>query len=189
MSGTGGVRAFVALEIPDLIREAIARERPALRRKLPRARWTRPEGQHLTLTFLGEVPVSSIDSLSESISRRVSGLPRVRVALGGSGFFPSPKRPRVAWIGGSAEGGAEAAAAVGRAAAEFGLLVELRPWSLHLTQARLDRPWPRSAVEHFLDWGRELELPPFLCAEIVLFSSCLGPGGAMYTALQRFALS
>jgi 2'-5' RNA ligase len=189
MTGADALRVFVALEIPRDVREIIRREQSALRRELPRARWTRPEGQHLTLKFFGEVAASSIDSLSAAIARGVSDLPRVPVELGGSGFFPSVRRPRVAWIGGSAAGGSEIAEAVDRAAVPLGVSRERRPWSLHLTQARLDRPWPRAAVERFLDWGRALELPPFTCAEIVLFRSELGPGGAVYTALQRFVLA
>jgi 2'-5' RNA ligase len=189
MTGGDTIRVFVALDIPDEIRENIRHEQAALKRELPRARWTRPEGQHLTLKFLGEVPASSIDPLSEAIERRAPELSRVRVALGGSGFFPSPRRPRVAWVGGRAEGGAEAAAAVDRAIAPLGFPRERRPWSLHLTQARLDRPWPRASVERFLDWGRALDLPAFTCAELVLFRSELAPGGAVYTALKRVALA
>jgi 2'-5' RNA ligase len=60
---------------------------------------------------------------------------------------------------------------------------------LHLTVARLERPWPRPAVERFLGWGAELELEPFECPEAVLFESRLQPGGAVYTAMERFPLA
>jgi 2'-5' RNA ligase len=74
------------------------------------------------------------------------------------------------------------------AAAAVGFDPERRPWSLHLTQARLDRPWPRRAVETFLDWGRRLDIEPFVCRNVVLFRSDLRPGGAVYTALERYPL-
>jgi 2'-5' RNA ligase len=112
----------------------------------------------------------------------------VPVALGGAGFFPNPRRPRVAWLGGTADGGAEVAAAVGRAVAAAGFAADRRRWTLHLTQARLHRPWPRTAVERFLDWGRGLEIDPFTCPEVVVFSSDLRPEGAVYTALERIPL-
>ena len=44
------VRAFLALEIPESVKEQIALSREALRSRLPKARWVRPEGQHLTGT-------------------------------------------------------------------------------------------------------------------------------------------
>ncbi len=183
------IRAFVALEMPPSVREIIRREQSAIRAELPRARWTRPEGQHLTLKFLGEASTDVLARLKPLIAAGVAGLSSVSVSLSGVGFFPSPQRPRVAWVGGRADGGAELAAAVDAAAVVAGFPAERRPWSPHLTQARLDRPWPRRAVEAYFEWGRGLEFEPFTCREIVLFSSRLGPGGAVYTPLERFPLA
>lgn len=182
------VRAFVALEMPGRIREVIRREQSHLKTELPRARWTRPEGQHLTLKFLGEMPAHEVSAVAARIGAAVEGRPAVTVGLGGSGFFPSPRRPRVAWIGGRTDGGADLAAAVDTAAVALGFPAERRPWTLHLTQARLDRAWPLSAVEGFLEWGRSLDLGEFVSREIVLFSSELRPGGAVYTPLERYPL-
>jgi 2'-5' RNA ligase len=182
------VRAFVALEIPDRVREILRREQEALKAALPRARWTRPEGQHLTLKFLGETPTRRLPDLVMAIAAEVSGLAAVEVELSGAGFFPNPRRPRVAWLGGSADGGPEAAAAVERAAVSASFPADRRPWSLHLTQARIDRGWPRNAIERFLDWGRTVRIDRFSCPEVVLFRSDLRPGGAVYTALERISL-
>ena len=66
---------------------------------------------------------------------------------------------------------------------------ERRPWRLHLTQARLRRPWPPEAVERFLRWGREVDLPTFRRRRVVLFSSLLTPQGAVYTPLEELALT
>jgi len=188
MSFSDSVRAFVALEMPDAIRDAIRREQRWLKAELPRARWTRPEGQHLTLRFLGDSRRVDLDELADSLAGAVASLPAVEVTLGGAGFFPSTRRPRVAWVGGSAAGGAEVARAVESASVAAGFAAERRPWSLHLTQARLNRPWPRAAVERFLEWGRGFAPEPFTCSEVVLFASDLRPGGAVYTALERFPL-
>jgi 2'-5' RNA ligase len=182
------IRAFVAFEIPDRVRDVIRREQSALRAALPRARWTRPDGQHLTLAFLGDAPRDRLVELVAAIAAEVAGLPAVEVELSGAGFFPDPRRPRVAWLGGSADGGPEVAAAVGRAAVASGFPADRHRWSLHLTQARIDRGWPRAAVERFLDWGRNVRIDRFSCREIVLFRSDLRPGGAVYTALDRVPL-
>jgi len=182
------VRAFVALEIPDRVRDILRREQKALKAELPRARWTRPEGQHLTLKFLGETPTHRLSGIVRAIAAEARGLAAVEVELSGAGFFPDPRRPRVAWLGGSADGGPEVAAAVERAAVSSDVPADRRPWSLHLTQARIDRGWPRSAVERFLEWGRTVRIGGFSCPEIVLFRSDLRPGGAVYTALDRVSL-
>ena len=188
MTQAGQIRAFVALEMPASVRETIRREQGAIKLELPRAGWTRPEGQHLTLRFLGETTADILARLKSEIRTRVVGLPAVSISLSGAGFFPSARRPRVAWIGGEARGGAEVAAAVEAASDEVGFEPDRRSWSLHLTQAGLDRPWPRRAVESYLAWGRGLAFEPFDCREVVLFRSELRPGGALYTPMERFPL-
>lgn len=188
MTAVEAVRAFVALEMPPQVREVIRGEQHRLRRELPRARWTRPEGQHVTLKFLGESSADDLAALGRRLTELCRGLRPVTVELGGAGFFPNPRRPRVAWIGGRADGGAAAAAAVDRAAVELGWPRERRPWKLHLTQARIARGWPEEAVTHFLSWGEALSIEPFCCTEVVLFASELRCGGAVYTALERYPL-
>lgn len=182
------VRAFVALDIPERVRAELGASREALRAELPRARWVRPEGQHLTLKFLGETPRTTLDAIAADLTPRFARLGAVTVRLRGCGFFPSPARPRVAWIGGSAEGVSPVVEAVEEVAEVHGFPRERRPWSLHLTQARLDRPWPQAAVGRFLAWGGGLELEPFRCGEVVLFASRLERGGAVYTPLARMPL-
>ena len=188
MSDQGSVRAFLALEIPVEVKARLAEALGRLRSELPRARWTRPEGQHLTLKFLGEVAPTLLEDLAADLTPRLRGLGPVAVQFRGAGFFPSPQRPRVAWVGGSVEGAEQVVVAVEAAAANAGFDRERRPWSLHLTQARLKAPWPRSAVARFLEWGESLHIEPFACHEVVLFRSELQPGGAVYTALERMPL-
>ena len=182
------LRTFVALEIPPDIRAALAIRQQEVRKELPRARWARPEGWHLTLKFLGDTEAGILDELTADLRPRLGGHGAVRVHLMGSGFFPSPSRPRVAWVGGNADGVDDVVGAVEDAAAAVGIERERRPWGLHLTQARIRERWPHEAVECFLDWGKSLDLEPFVCREVVLMRSDLRPDGAVYTALERFNL-
>jgi len=187
MSGEG-IRAFLAFEIPEGVRSHLAAATNELRRDMPRARWTRPEGWHLTLKFLGETENLVLADLATGLAPRVRGLGTVDVHLGKTGFFPSSNRPRVAWVGGSAEGVEKVVQAVEEAAASVGFSRARRQWSAHLTMARLKSQWSRQAVDRFLQWGDQLNLEAFSCREVVLFKSDLRPGGAVYTALERFSI-
>ena len=182
------IRAFLALEIPDQVKAQLVLAQEPLRHELPRARWTRPEGWHLTLKFLGEIERPALTVLGAELAPRIRGVGTVPVKLEKTGFFPSSIRPRVAWVGGTANGVENVVAAVEEAAEIAGFPRERRPWSVHLTQARLKRQWPKAAVDRFLEWGDNLDLEAFRCREVVLFSSDLQPGGAVYTALERFSL-
>lgn len=182
------VRAFLAFDMPTELRERLGRELAELRRDLPRARWVRPESLHVTVKFLGSQPSAVLERLAKTVAAAVEAQQPVSLQLGGSGFFPNRRRPRVAWVGGRADGCEPVVEAVERCAAEEGIERQRRRWSLHLTLARLKAQWPPQAVEAFLEWGRSFEAEPFSVSELILFESRLQPGGAVYTPLHRLAL-
>ena len=181
------MRLFIAVELPEEVKAVLAAGLGRLKRDQPPARWVRVEGMHLTLKFLGEQPEEILDGLDRGVGAALAPLASVRVSLGGGGFFPHDRRPRVAWVGGEAAGLALWASAVDRAAAALGVPEETRPFSPHLTLARLERPWGAQAVEHYLVQVGKWRFPEFEAREAVLFESDLGPAGARYTALRRWA--
>jgi RNA 2',3'-cyclic 3'-phosphodiesterase len=182
------MRAFLAVELPPAVRETVSRGLAELRRRIPAARWVRPESVHVTLRFLGEREPALLDALGDRVAGELAALAPATVALGGGGFFPHARRPRVAWLGGSAPALADWAAAIERCAVAVGVEPEERPFSLHLTLARLERPWGAGDVETFTVLVKKWQLPEFTAREAVLFSSELRPSGAVHTPLRRFAV-
>ena len=90
------MRLFVALDIPDKIRQAIVNYVDELRRVAPDAKWVRDESYHVTLKFIGEwrrEVREVIDAL-----QKVEAAP-VTLSMRGNGFFPAAKAPRVFWVG------------------------------------------------------------------------------------------
>ena len=180
------MRLFVAVELPGAVREAIAAGLGRLKRDQPEARWVRPEAMHLTLKFLGERDQAFADVLDGAAPAALAGLAPATVRLEGGGFFPSQHHPRVAWVGGD-DGGLERwAQAVDDTTAALGVEREPRPYTLHLTLARIERPWGARAVEHFMVEVGKWRVPAFAASEAVLFRSELGPGGPAHTALRRW---
>jgi len=184
-----GLRAFVAFELPDDVCGAVVSGRRELECRLPKARWVRKENQHLTLRFLGDVPRIGLEDFAGRLREDLKGVPAVTVSLGGTGFFPGPSRARVAWIGGEVQGITPVLRAVDEAVSVLGLENRGGPWALHLTQARIVKPWRAESVRAFLDWGQALRLRTFQVREVVVFTSELRPGGAVYTAFERISLT
>ena len=186
-SAPGGADALVfAIPLPAEVHDAVPRGSGELRRRLAPARWVRPEGIHITMRFLGEQSAELLSRLATRWKPRLRAASPVEVALKGGGFFPHERRPRVAWLGGSAPGLELWAEAIERCATALGIEPEPRPFSLHVTLARLDRPWGEGDVETFLTAVGKWRLAPFVGREVVLFRSDLLPSGASYTPLHRF---
>jgi 2'-5' RNA ligase len=181
------VRLFIAVDVPEEIKDAIERDVVGvLGPALPGARWSRPEGRHLTLKFLGEVAEERMGMVSRALSGAVRNHASFRAAFDDLGGFPNVRRPRVLWlgIGEGAEPMATLARDIEAAFEPLGFVPEDRPFRAHLTVARFPKPRVVEDVP-------PVSVPddPFDVSEVVLFRSQLHPKGARYTALERFALT
>jgi 2'-5' RNA ligase len=129
------MRLFAGLELPadtvHRLEELLDRLRP-----LARINWSPPANLHITTKFIGEWPEARLDDLKAALA---AVEPRVPVAIHVRrvGFFPNPHAPRVFWCGIDAPGLAVLAGATDRAAAALGIPAETRPFSPHLTLARI----------------------------------------------------
>lgn len=180
------MRLFVALDIPEDVRAALREFVQPLRAKWPRIRWTRPEGQHVTLKFLGEVGEERLEAIVSLLAPLRSSEP-VTMNFHGIGFFPQPRHPRVLWVG--VEGSANLqplAAEVEGALVTAGFPAEQRAFRPHLTLARFrpedDTAGLREALTAYVGAG----FGSATASEYILFRSRLKPGGAEYTPLERF---
>lgn len=186
------MRCFVAVDVAAGVRAVLARTQEALRRAAPSAdvRWTRPEGLHVTLKFLGEVPEARCAEVAAVLSGVAAAHRAVGVLARGLGGFPGAGRPRVLWAG-LARGGAELAALardVDRALAPLGFAAETRPFQGHVTLGRVRSPRGLAALAAALARHAEEEIGAWTVSELVLYRSRLSPAGARYEALARLPL-
>ena len=100
-SSTEKLRLFIAIPIPEPVRDEIFRVQQELQPLAPHgaARWTPQDQFHLTLRFLGDVPVAGLDKLKESVNAVCRSAQPLQLRAEGIGFFPNPHLPRVVWVG------------------------------------------------------------------------------------------
>jgi 2'-5' RNA ligase len=180
------MRAFVAIDLPESIRAALRRKQASFRSASPEARWTHPEGIHLTLKFLGEISDAQEREVSESL-KNLGLFEGFAIGLKGFGFFPDARRPRVFWVGVEAPGNlSRLATQVEEAMKGIGFPREERAFRPHLTLARFRVPQPQPALQALLTQQGEQELGNFEVSEFFLFESKLSPQGAEYRKVERF---
>jgi 2'-5' RNA ligase len=180
------MRAFIAIDLPDSVHAALAEAQQAFRSACPEARWTRPEGIHLTLKFLGEISDTQTKQVVEALAR-IGRFEPFHVEVQGFGFFPQARRTRVFWAG------VEAPPALGELAArvegemeKLGFARENRAFTPHLTLARFQIPRPQPALEAAVARQGAASLGGFEASEFFLFESKLSPKGAQYRKVVRF---
>ncbi|HTP34209.1 MAG TPA: RNA 2',3'-cyclic phosphodiesterase [Candidatus Acidoferrales bacterium] len=180
------MRLFTALDLPP---EVVANLEEVLLRLKPAARiqWSRPENLHITIKFIGELAEERLGKLRaalEAVPRRGAIAVQVRRV----GFFPNPHAPRNFWCGIEAPGLDVLATENDSAAAAVGVERETRPFSPHLTLARVKDRLPLQPLREAIAGLPSLEFGAFEARSFFLYRSTLKPGGSVYTKLAEFPL-
>lgn len=195
---TPTIRSFIAIELSDEARSALAEVQNRLKNIAPAqtVRWIAPESLHLTLHFLGDVPANSVEKISGLLTEAASVCPPLTLTLNGMGCFPNTRRPRIVWIGvtGQIERLIKLYQDLGNRLKVIGFTPEARPYSPHLTIGRVrdNLPPPQLAqlgqvLEREQARVGKLSLLP--ATEISLMQSELKPTGPVYTPLARVKLN
>jgi RNA 2',3'-cyclic 3'-phosphodiesterase len=181
------LRAFIAIALPESIHAELARQQQLFRPASRDARWTQPEGIHLTLKFLGEIAAEQVKGVTEALAD-LGEFREFSVEVRGFGFFPDARRPRVFWAGVEApEALPTLASRVDRAMERRGFAPEQRAFNPHLTLARFKAPRPQPELAAVVERQKDLSLGRLKVSEFFLFESKLSPAGAAYHKIARFS--
>lgn len=168
-------RLFVAIDLPDDIRDRLTE----LCKGISGAKWVSRDQMHLTLRFIGDVdekPFQAIRTLLGDIRCEP-----FEVTLKGVGQFPPKGAARVLWVGLDAPPALNALQRkIELALTGLGLAPEDRPFSPHITLARMKAPPLPEAMRQFMSKNATFETHPVPVSEFVLYSSFLRPEGPFY---------
>ena len=190
------IRAFVAVELPQEVKAAIA----AITRQLsggPHARtvkWVDPAQMHITVKFLGDTDRARLPAIQQALAAVAARHAPFALKLAGLGTFPGGTRVRVVWIG-LVEGADPLVALtndVETALNALGFRPERHDPSPHVTLGRV-RDWAsateRLAVAGALNAVNVPEFPRATIDHLSTMQSHLSPQGATYRALGKAGLA
>ncbi len=185
------MRTFIAIEIPEETKRAMAEVQARLKVSGAEASWTRPEGIHLTLKFLDEVPEERIGEIMAALMQAVEGRGRFRLTVAGTGVFPHERNPRVVWIGisGELDKLRKLQASVEAQMVRLGFQQEDRRFTPHLTLGRIKHLLLRGSWVRALEGVKDVTLSGFEVTAVSLMKSELKPTGAVYTEIGKAELS
>ncbi len=187
------LRLFWAVNLPVETKRKLSGVQLKLRDISCDAKWVEEENLHFTLKFLGNVEVSAVPGLVDSVKAALAGVPVVTVRLLGMGFFPGPARPRVLWVGLQGELGRSQKIyeLINSAHLAHGFPLEKRPFSPHLTLARLrSGNGSETLVTKVNEISHEVEQIGSLKIKTVdLMQSELSRRGPVYTPLAKVELT
>ena len=183
------IRAFIAIDLDPQVIDTIVREIGQLKPRIPSVRWISKANLHLTVKFLGNVEEVQIEPIGAALAAALRPFPRFAINAKGLGVFPDSRRPKILWIGLTANELARLATTIESALLPLGFAPEKRSFMPHLTIGRwreFDRP-PLALKQELEQW-RHCEFGRSNVDQVILIQSMLKPEGAVYTRLQTVAL-
>jgi 2'-5' RNA ligase len=183
------VRSFIAVEIPAYIQVALAKSIIQLQRAFPQKtiRWVNGQNVHLTLKFLGNIPLTSLECLFNTLNAELVGYPSFEITVGTLGAFPATHRARIIWIGLDApEALMDLYRSIERVSARLGFPPDHRPFSPHLTIGRVHQNisgLDLQRIHSVLEGSTVGTLGSFIVDAVQIIKSDLQPGGPVYTHL------
>jgi RNA 2',3'-cyclic 3'-phosphodiesterase len=182
------VRAFVAIDLPESIKQKVYDSQNALKQCNVRLKFVDPAGFHITLKFLGEVEPSSIDPIIHALQSLSQDPFTITV---GPITWNNPKRPRVIWC--TIRDGGECASLHHRIEdllAPLGIPRENRPFATHATIARVREGTQPPDMQQIVRQVRALPQADIGSCEVTgikLKKSTLTPQGPIYEDLAEVA--
>jgi len=185
------MRAFVAIPVPDDIKQYARMMRNKLGMARPDIKWVEYQNYHLTVKFLGAVDIKDLPEIKRNLALIADAVPAFNLSAGTLGFFPNQSRPRVIWMGikGEIEKAAFLCDWVDAYLSAMGFAPE-KDHRLHLTLGRIrsekNIKEMMNILEKYPDWNK---LRCFRVEEFHLMQSVLDSQGPQYSVLDTYRLN
>lgn len=180
-------RGFVAVDLaPSEALVALMRE---LRTSGASLKIVEPDRLHVTLKFLGDTEEGLVSEIVATIRSAVEGTLPFVVRLKGSGAFPNLSRMNVVWVGlEGADPLARIAERLESSLQGLGFRPEGRPWSAHMTIARVKGGRNLDRVRQILQAHVASEFGEGRVEAVRLKKSVLTPEGPVYSTVEEIPL-
>ncbi len=179
-----GKRLFLAIELPDYLRESLSH----LREDLRGFHWVSPERLHLTLKYIGDVPGQfqlEIEEILDQVEVR-----RFMLPVKGVGRFPDKGNPHAVWAGvGSGHPHLfQLQKRIDDALFNLGIDPERHVYQPHITLARVNQASAES-VRQYLKRHESFEAAPFHVEKFHLYHSDMLDGKRVHQIEKSWELA
>ena len=181
-------RLFIALEVPENIRDEIIKLRDSLYGDSSNTRWEKIDKLHITLKFLGDVDEKQNAYICDAVEKSVKGFLKFNLTFDRFGLFERNKIPAVFWIGLKNNPVIlQLYENIEENLSRLGFPKEKRKFKAHLTLLRIKGGEDIISLKKMAETG--INTIEFKAEKISLFKSQLNRSGSVYTTIKSFYLS
>ncbi len=175
-------RLFLALELPENIKNELVMQQNNLVKKLGVKGKTHRDALHLTLKFIGSFEEEKIEQLAKEIEAFTSKIHPFTLTLEKLSCFPNCFKPRIVFVSSIPLQPVKAIAeSLDAICSRFGVESEKRQFKPHITIYRVKK---QAKIEE-----KKVNPLQFEVNSITLFESILKPDRAYYKTVRKFNLT
>jgi len=183
------LRSFIAIELPDSAKSALAELQGELKKTGADIRWVKPDNVHLTLKFLGNIEEKIISTIVQVIQGTCNKYTPFNLEIKEIGFFPDMKSPRIIWVG--INGNTTIAgmqSEIDSGLSSLGFEREKRNFAPHLTLGRFRTSRGKKFITEAVEQFRNRSFGVIGVTSLSLMRSDLHQAGAQYTKIAEISL-
>lgn len=184
------MRCFISILLPEEIKKEMSDIQTRFRSSGSDVSWTKPDGMHLTLKFLGEIEEKGLAKIEESLNMAACGISPFLLTVLDTGVFPDLRRPRVVWLGLKEDGTnlTRLQRGIEKELETIGFPPEKRRFSPHVTLGRIRSNKNLGRLLHIMEEEKISDPGTFRVSNVHLMKSDLRPAGAVYSELYSVTL-
>ncbi|MCX5725834.1 MAG: RNA 2',3'-cyclic phosphodiesterase [Candidatus Saganbacteria bacterium] len=185
------MRTFISVELPDEIKEKIAKMIDVLGKAGSGIKWVEKKNLHITLKFLGWVPDEKMNDVNGLVKKASEGAKIFDAKFEGLGTFPSGRNPRVIWVG-TSKGAPELknlAGSIEKIMSKAGYRSEEREFASHVTVGRVKEKKNMDEFLRSIEVNKDSKFGETVVGEICVMKSALSPKGPIYEVVEKIRLS
>ena len=182
------MRTFVALDLPEKIKEDVAGVINNFRSNCPSGvNWIPQENLHITFQFIGETKEEDISEIAEFLETNFSELSTLLFTKPKLEILPG-RDPKIIWI--SLENNDSLILKISKRLKsklrQMGYKIDSRKLRFHITLGRIKKRLPEKLIEQILT--TELKIARFQVTQFTLYKSLLKLSGPVYKETVSFVI-
>lgn len=180
-------RYFIALNLPEKLKDDISVLIEKLKNDYPGIKWTSKECLHITMHFLGNLDVTQGEKIKVSLQSFDRKFNAIELMIDGLGAFPNLTHPRVIHLSCRQANGnfcIKLNELIGQKISQQGIKIDYRKWQPHITLGRV-----KDGENIVFDKGiYQRDYERFFVDSFDLMESVLDKKGPRYFLIEKYEL-
>lgn len=180
------MRTFLALDLPDPIRQSVSKLSSELRSlNVTGIKWVEPKNLHITFQFIGNTHQHHILEIADFLNEIFTQMQSIHFSDPKLQILPD-RDPRIVWISLQTNHKKifQASKKIKEKLLEMGYKLDEKPLKFHITLGRIKKRLPEFFIQKILT--TELKMAGFEVSEAALYQSFLRPEGPIYDRMVKF---